>query len=150
MDKFEGLDEVFEVQSEIMAPESGGKLKSTDMQNVSDQRSATKEQIRQDYEMSRAQLHSLVMKGQEAIDGILELAHESEQPRAYEVAGQLIKHVGDVTDKLMDLQKKLLEVEEPKSKGPSNVTNALFVGSTADLQKLLKQQTKINKEETNS
>lgn len=150
MDKFEGLDEVFEVQSEIMAPESGGKPKSTDMQNVSDQRSATKEQIRQDYEMSRAQLHSLVMKGQEAIDGILELAHESEQPRAYEVAGQLIKHVGDVTDKLMDLQKKLLEVEEPKSKGPSNVTNALFVGSTADLQKLLKQQTKINKEETNS
>lgn len=149
MDKFEGLDEVFEVQSEIMAPDSGSKSKSVDMQNVSDQRSATKEQIRQDYEMSRAQLHSLVMKGQEAIDGILELAHESEQPRAYEVAGQLIKHVGDVTDKLMDLQKKLLEVEEPKSKGPSTVNNALFVGSTADLQKLLKQQTKINKEETN-
>ena len=68
------------------------------------------------------------------INGILELAQESEMPRAYEVAGQLIKNVADATDKLMDLQKKLKDVEEEKAKGPTNVTNALFVGSTADLQ----------------
>lgn len=143
MKNFDGLEEVFEVESQIVSqePEEVKKVEDTG-------RSATKDQIKQDYEMSRAQLHNLVMKGQEAIDGILELAHESEQPRAYEVAGQLIKHVGDVTDKLMDLQKKLLEIEEPKAKGPSTVNNALFVGSTAELQKLLKQQTKINKEET--
>jgi len=150
MKNFDGLEDVFEVEKDMDTLAKFVDEASTEViePKKQDERSATKEQIRQDYEMSRAQLHSLVMKGQEAIDGILELAHESEQPRAYEVAGQLIKHVGDVTDKLMDLQKKLLEVEEPKSKGPSNVTNALFVGSTADLQKLLKQQTKINKEET--
>ena len=78
-------------------------------------------------------------KGQEAINGILELAQETEQPRAYEVAGQLIKSVSDATDKLMELQKKLKDVEESSPKGPTNVTNALFVGSTADLQKMLKK-----------
>ena len=143
MKNFDGLDEVFEVESEIV-PKVTSEVKKVEESD----RSATREQIKKDYEVSRAQLHSLVMKGQEAIDGILELAHESEQPRAYEVAGQLIKHVGDVTDKLMDLQKKLADIEEPKSKGPSTVNNALFVGSTADLQKLLKQQNQINKEET--
>ena len=81
-------------------------------------------------------MYSIIEKGQEAINGILELAQESEMPRAYEVAGQLIKNVSDATDKLMDLQKKLKDVEEEsKSKGPQNVTNALFVGSTADLAK---------------
>ena len=143
MKNFDGLDEVFEVESEIV-PQTTSEVKKVEESD----RSATKDQIKKDYEVSRAQLHNLVMKGQEAIDGILELAHESEQPRAYEVAGQLIKHVGDVTDKLMDLQKKLADIEEPKSKGPSTVNNALFVGSTADLQKLLKQQNQINKEET--
>jgi hypothetical protein len=84
----------------------------------------------------------LIEKGQEAINGILELAQESEMPRAYEVAGQLIKNVADATDKLMDLQKKLKDIEEEKvSKGPTTVNNALFVGSTADLAKFLKQQT---------
>ena len=77
-------------------------------------------------------------RDKKAINGILELAQESEMPRAYEVAGQLIKNVADATDKLMDLQKKLKDVEEEKAKGPTNVTNALFVGSTADLQKMLK------------
>jgi hypothetical protein len=84
----------------------------------------------------------LIEKGQEAINGILELAQESEMPRAYEVAGQLIKSVADATDKLMELQKKLKDVnEDAKSKAPTNVTNALFVGSTAELAKLLKNQT---------
>ena len=100
--------------------------------------------VQQDYEMSRAQLHSLVMKGQEAVDGILDVARASDHPRAYEVAGQLIKHVADTTDKLIDLQGKMKELDKEDKKGPSTVNNALFVGSTAELQKLLKQQKDIN------
>ena len=99
----------------------------------------TKDDITRDYEYTRGNLYSIIEKGQEAIDGILELAQESEMPRAYEVAGQLIKSVSDATDKLMDLQKKLKDVnEEQQSKGPNTVNNALFVGSTAELGKLLK------------
>ena len=99
----------------------------------------TQDDITKDYEYTRGNLYSIIEKGQEAINGILELAQESEMPRAYEVAGQLIKSVSDATDKLMDLQKKLKDVEEEKqTKGPNTVNNALFVGSTAELQKLLK------------
>ena len=99
----------------------------------------TKNDIEKDYEYTRGNLYSIIEKGQEAINGILELAQDSEMPRAYEVAGQLIKSVSDATDKLMDLQKKLKDVEEEtQSKGPSTGNNALFVGSTAELQKLLK------------
>ena len=95
--------------------------------------------IEKDYEYTRGNLYSIIEKGQEAINGILELAQDSEMPRAYEVAGQLIKSVSDATDKLMDLQKKLKDVEEEKqSKGPSTVNNSLFVGSTAELAKMLK------------
>ena len=100
-----------------------------------------KDDVEKDYEYTRGNLYSIIEKGQEAINGILELAQESEMPRAYEVAGQLIKSVADATDKLMDLQKKLKDVnEEKESKGPTTVNNALFVGSTAELQKLLKGQ----------
>ena len=99
----------------------------------------TKDDITRDYEYTRGNLYSIIEKGQEAIDGILELAQESDMPRAYEVAGQLIKSVSDATDKLMDLQKKLKDVnEEQQTKGPNTVNNALFVGSTAELSKLLK------------
>ena len=99
----------------------------------------TKNDIEKDYEYTRGNLYSIIEKGQEAINGILELAQDSEMPRAYEVAGQLIKSVSDATDKLMDLQKKLKDVEEEsKQKGPSTVNNALFVGSTSELAKLLK------------
>lgn len=98
------------------------------------------EDIKKDYEYTRGNLYSIIEKGQEAINGILELAQESEMPRAYEVAGQLIKNVSDATDKLMTLQQKLKEVNAEEKKGPTNVTNnALFVGSTAELQKLLKK-----------
>ena len=103
----------------------------------------TKDDITKDYEYTRGNLYSIIEKGQEAINGILELAQESEMPRAYEVAGQLIKSVSDATDKLMDLQKKLKDVEEESpQKGPSTVNNALFVGSTAELAKLLKNGVK--------
>jgi hypothetical protein len=99
----------------------------------------TKDDIEKDYEYTRGNLYSIIEKGQEAINGILELAQDSEMPRAYEVAGQLIKSVSDATDKLMDLQKKVKDVnEDAPQKGPNTVNNALFVGSTAELAKLLK------------
>ena len=99
----------------------------------------TQDDVTKDYEYTRGNLYSIIEKGQEAINGILELAQDSEMPRAYEVAGQLIKSVSDATDKLMDLQKKVKDVnEDTPQKGPSTVNNALFVGSTAELAKLLK------------
>jgi len=103
--------------------------------------------IDKDYEYSRANLYSLIEKGQEAINGIMEVAGEGGSPRAYEVAGQLIKSVADTTDKLIDLQKKLKEVEEDSKKTTNNVTNnAVFVGSTSELQKMLKQGFLNNKD----
>ena len=96
--------------------------------------------IQKDYEYTRVNLYSLIEKGQEAINGIMELAGEGGSPRAYEVAGQLIKSVADTTDKLIDLQKKLKDVQEDNTKIANNVTNnAVFVGSTSELSKLLKQ-----------
>jgi hypothetical protein len=103
--------------------------------------------IEKDYEYTRANLYSLIEKGQEAINGIMELAGEGGSPRAYEVAGQLIKSVADTTDKLIDLQKKLKDVQDENVKTTNNVTNnAVFVGSTSELQKLLKQGFLNNKE----
>ena len=91
-----------------------------------------------DYKYSRENFYSLIERGQDAIDGILELAKEGEHPRAYEVAGQLIKNVGEVTEKLADLQEKMKKLKEVPDHGPKSVTNALFVGSTKELQKMLK------------
>ena len=134
-DPFGGLNDAFgsepsELQKHVEATKS---LKKSET-----------EEVKQDYEVSRAQLHSLVMKGQEAVDGILDVARASDHPRAYEVAGQLIKHVADTTDKLIDLQKKMKELDAEEKKGPTTVNNSMFVGSTADLQKLLKQQKELN------
>ena len=99
-----------------------------------------KNDVEKDYKYTRGQLYSLIEKGQEAINGIMELAGESASPRAYEVAGQLIKSVADSTDKLMDLQKKMKDIDEEGTKTQNNVTNnALFVGSTSELSKLLKK-----------
>jgi hypothetical protein len=131
---FDSLNEAFDVSSEIISSES------EQVKPVQKEVDSIKSDTRKDYEYTRGNLYSLIEKGQEAVNGILELAQETEQARAYEVAGQLIKNVADATDKLLDLQKKLKDVEEESSsKGPTNVTNALFVGSTADLAKLLKQ-----------
>ena len=106
-----------------------------------------KEDLTKDYEYSRAQLYSLVEKGQEAVDGALDVAQQSDSARAYEVAGQLIKHVADTADKLVDLQKKMKEIDEVNTKqNTTNVTNnSLFVGSTSELQKMLKKTMKDNK-----
>ena len=131
--KFDKLNETFDVSNEIV--ESKSEIIELKVESIS----SSVEDIKKDYEYTRGNLYSIIEKGQEAINGILELAAESEMPRAYEVAGQLIKNVSDATDKLMDLQKKLKDIEETKPvRGPTNVTNALFVGSTAELSKLLK------------
>ena len=131
--KFDKLNETFDVSGEIV--QSDSKVIETKIESIT----SSVEDIQKDYEYTRGNLYSIIEKGQEAINGILELAQESEMPRAYEVAGQLIKNVSDATDKLMDLQKKLKDIEETKQvRGPTNVTNALFVGSTAELSKLLK------------
>ncbi len=133
--KFDKLDDTFNVTAEVVTETLPTKVEREKPDRL------TKDDIEKDYEYTRGNLYSIIEKGQEAINGILELAQESEMPRAYEVAGQLIKSVSDATDKLMDLQKKLKDVEEEKvAKGPSNVTNALFVGSTADLAKLIKKE----------
>ena len=133
--KFDQLDDAFNVATEVVTETLPAKVERKKPDRL------TKDDIEKDYEYTRGNLYSIIEKGQEAINGILELAQESEMPRAYEVAGQLIKSVSDATDKLMDLQKKLKDVEEEKvAKGPSNVTNALFVGSTADLAKLIKKE----------
>ena len=96
------------------------------------------EETDNDYKYQRENFYRLVERGQDAIDGILELAKESEHPRSYEVAGQLIKNVADVTEKLGELQLKMQKLKEVPSNAPKNVTNALFVGSTSELQKMLK------------
>ena len=137
---FDSLNEAFDVSSEIVSSEP------EQVKPVQREVDDIKTDTRKDYEYTRGNLYSLIEKGQEAVNGILELAQETEQARAYEVAGQLIKSVADATDKLLDLQKKLKDVEEEsQSKGPTNVTNALFVGSTADLAKLLKQNKQQDK-----
>ena len=128
--KYDDLNDAFDVNNDIVQPEV--------VEKKIDKIKAVADDIKKDYDYTRGNLYSIIEKGQEALNGVLELAQESEQPRAYEVAGQLIKSVSDATDKLMDLQKKLKDVEESSPKGPTNVTNALFVGSTADLQKMLK------------
>lgn len=132
--KFDGIGEALDVSTEIVKSEAP-KTEIVDT-------TATKEQLKKDYEYTRGNLYSLIEKGQEAVDGILELAQESDQPRAYEVAGQLIKHIGDVADKLVDLQKKVADIENPKgsTKEVNTTNNTMFVGSTADLAKFLKAQ----------
>ena len=141
---FDKLDDVLNTSSEIQIRDNSDAIV---VNNEIKEFSTSSIDIKKDYEYTRANLYSLIEKGQEAIDGIMELASESDQPRAYEVAGQLIKSVGDVTDKLIDLQKKLKDIEDESVKTTNNVTNnAVFVGSTSELSKLLKQGFLNNKE----
>ena len=135
MQNYDDLDKALNVESSIIKSE----ISNSELQKKLKKEEKT--DIKKDYEYTRANLYSLIEKGQEAINGIMELAGEGGSPRAYEVAGQLIKSVADTTDKLIDLQKKLKDVEEEvEKKGPNNVTNnAVFVGSTSELHKLLKQ-----------
>lgn len=142
MSNFETIDEALNVESKIVkAP------KKHDLVNVSDEDSlletsgiGTMEEQHKDYEYTRNNLYSLIEKGQEAVNGALELATEGDSARSYEVAGQLIKHVADVTDKLLDLQKKVKDLETQNiTNNQTNVTNnSVFVGSTTELAKMLK------------
>ena len=136
MTDYDPIDEALNTTSAIEVsdtPEGGCLRRQDKLTNVS------KTDVEKDYDYTRGQLYSLIEKGQETLNGIMELAGESASPRAYEVAGQLIKSVADTTDKLMDLQKKVKEVDEEKKQTSNNVTNnALFVGSTSDLSKMLK------------
>ena len=135
MSSYDPIDEALNTSStiEVSNTPEGGCIKRQDaIKNVSDD-------VTKDYEYTRANLYSLIEKGQESLNGIMELAGESASPRAYEVAGQIIKSVADTTDKLMELQKKVKEIDEESAKKPSTVTNnALFVGSTSELSKMLK------------
>lgn len=141
---YKKLDDTFNISSESSIVEIEDSDIDMKIEN-NEQVMSFVDDIKKDYEYSRGNLYSIIEKGQSAINGILELAEETETPRAYEVAGQLIKNVADVTEKLIDLQKKLKEIDETKHKAPTNVTNALFIGSTAELSKLLKQQKLENK-----
>ncbi len=138
MKNFDSIEEALNVDTEVV---ENDKIQPRKNQlEKSDKNDSEK-----DYEYSRANLYSLVEKGQEAVNGILELAQESDSARAYEVAATTIKAVADTTDKLIDLQQKMKDLEQDPNKGPTNVTNALFVGSTAELSKLIKNQNKDDK-----
>ena len=128
--EFDEIDDALEIVTDKSEP-----IEIEDVKSVKYE----KDDLDRDYEYTRGNLYSLIEKGQEAIDGIMEISQESGSARAYEVTGQIIKSVADATDKLLDLQKKIKDIKEPKDKGPSTVNNALFVGSTAELQKLLKK-----------
>ena len=131
-DQFDSINDTLDI--EVQAGEIVKETKK-ELRKISGQEDHLK-----DYEYTRGNLYSLIEKGQEAINGILELAQEGQQPRSYEVVGQLIKSVGDVSDKLLDLQQKMKDLnKEEKSSTPTTVNNALFVGSTAELQKILKE-----------
>tara|TARA_R100001460_G_scaffold46464_2_gene84006 strand:- start:1223 stop:1678 length:456 start_codon:yes stop_codon:yes gene_type:complete len=145
MTNYDPIDEALNVKSEIIpTPEDVVSKKKKEIKKVEG------EDIGKDYDYTRGNLYSLIEKGQEAINGIMEVAGETASPRAYEVAGQLIKSVADTTDKLMDLQKKVKEVDEDVNKTTNNVTNnALFVGSTSELSKILKKGFLNNKEAPN-
>jgi hypothetical protein len=133
------IGESLEIDNSIVSVDVNSEIISNENDHSS-LSSSELDEIHKDYEYTRGNLYSLVQKGQEAINGILELAQESDSPRAYEVAGQLIKNVADTTDKLIDLQKKMKDLKDNTVKGPTNVTNALFIGSTTELSKILKNQ----------
>jgi hypothetical protein len=139
MENYESIDKALNISETDIIPAKKETLRKED--------TPKKNEVEKDYEYTRANLYSIIEKGQEAINGIMEVAGESASPRAYEVAGQLIKSVADTTDKLMDLQKKVKDVNEDAPKTNNVTNNALFVGSTSELSKMLKKGFLNNKEE---
>ena len=138
MSKFDAINDSLDI--EVVYEEENLTAKKESKTVEKDKKDSTR-----DYEYTRGNLYSLIEKGQEALDSIMEVAQEGQQPRAFEVVSQLIKNVADTTDKLVDLQQKMKNLEAEDPKGPSTVNNALFVGSTAELQKLLKSQSDTKK-----
>ena len=144
---YDDLNDAFNTEDDVVdvevsnTPEAGCVRRKDAITDISDDAD-------KDYKYARAQLYSLIEKGQETLNGVMELAGESASPRAYEVAGQVLKSTADITDKLADLQKKMKDLDEDKPKGPSNVTNnALFVGSTSELSKMIKEGILNNKDD---
>ena len=134
MSMFDSLNDAFNTDDGV---EVDAIVKAEDTELQKSQTRA--ENVEKDYDYTRGNLYSLIEKGQEAINGIMEVAGETASPRAYEVAGQLIKSVADTTDKLADLHKKVKDIEADNPKTQNTVTNnALFVGSTSELSKMLK------------
>ena len=138
MSKFDAINDSLDI--EVVDEEESSITKKESKAVEKDKKDSVR-----DYEYTRGNLYSLIEKGQEALDSIMEVAQEGQQPRAFEVVSQLIKNVADTTDKLVDLQQKMKNLEAEDPKGPSSVNNALFVGSTAELQKLLKSQSDTKK-----
>ncbi len=129
---YDDLNDTFNTEIEVQQVNDTSSIKKHEKEVVND--------AEKDYKYARAQLYSLIEKGQETLNGVMELAGESASPRAYEVAGQVLKSTADITDKLADLQKKMKDLDEDKPNTPNTVTNnAVFVGSTSELQKMLKQ-----------
>lgn len=133
---FEPIDDALDIETSIVKKEEEGEITPTESKEK-----PTTPQAEADYNYSRGQLYSLIEKGQEAVNNALELANEGSSARSYEVVGGLIKNVADVTDKLLDLQKKVKELDEVSiTNNQTNVTNnSVFVGSTTELQKMLKE-----------
>jgi uncharacterized protein Yka (UPF0111/DUF47 family) len=127
------LDEILDVE------ESTAELVEKKPNTLTVKRDDTLEDVDTDYKYQRENFYNLIERGQDAIDGILDVAKNSDHPRAFEVAGNLISQVADVTEKLGKLQSAMKRLKEVPNSAPKNVTNALYVGSTAELQKLLKK-----------
>lgn len=140
-ENYEGIEDTLEVDTEIVSSEPVEKPKKRTERIVD-----VEKDIKKDYEYTRGQLYDVIEKGQEALSGILDVANNTDHPRAYEVAGQLVKSVSDAAEKLIALQQKMQDLEEgPKSKQQITNNNALFVGSTSELSKLIKQGLLDNK-----
>lgn len=138
-DNYDGIEDALNVETEIVPAEEKPKKRTERIVDID-------KDIKKDYDYSRGQLYDIIEKGQEALSGILDVANNTDHPRAYEVAGQLVKSVSDATEKLIALQQKMQDLEEgPKSKQKVTNNNALFVGSTAELSKLIKQGLLDNK-----
>ncbi len=127
------LDEILDIE------ESTAELVEKKPDTLTVKRDDTLEDVDSDYKYQRENFYNLIERGQDAIDGILEVAKQSDHPRSYEVAGNLISQVADITEKLGKLQASMKRLKEVPNNAPKNVTNALYVGSTAELQKLLKK-----------
>jgi len=140
-DNYDGIEDALNVEADIVPTEETLKPKKRTERIID-----IDKDIKKDYDYSRGQLYDIIEKGQEALSGILDVANNTDHPRAYEVAGQLVKSVSDATEKLIALQQKMQDLEEgPKSKQKVTNNNALFVGSTAELSKLIKQGLLDNK-----
>ena len=140
-ENYDGIEDALNVEADIVSAEVTPKPKKRTERIID-----IEKDIKKDYDYTRGQLYDVIEKGQEALSGALDVANNTDHPRAYEVAGQLVKSVSDAAEKLIDLQKKMQDLEEgPKSKQKVTNNNALFVGSTAELSKLIKQGLLDNK-----